>query len=116
MENGKNHLRSIYRNPNTGVYEFVKSKNHPTLHFETDWYKSNDPEAVKFRKEYDLDTSGDYYKYIPKKKALGGELTTKNTTFNNGITYINNGDTHENNAYEGVQIGTDNEGVPNLVE
>ena len=116
LENGKNHLRSIYRNPNTGVYEFVKSKNHPTLHFETDWYKSNDPEAIKFRKEYDLDMSGDYYKYVPKKKALGGELTTKNTTFNNGITYINNGDTHENNAYEGVQIGMDNEGVPNLVE
>ena len=116
LENGKNHLRSIYRNPNTGVYEFVKSKNHPTLHFETDWYKSNDPEAIKFRKEYDLDMSGDYYKYVPKKKAFGGELTTKNTTFNNGITYINNGDTHENNAYEGVQIGMDNEGVPNLVE
>ena len=116
LENGKNHLRSIYRNPNTGVYEFVKSKNHPTLHFETDWYKSNDPEAIKFRKEYDLDMSEDYYKYVPKKKALGGELTTKNTTFNNGITYINNGDTHENNAYEGVQIGMDNEGVPNLVE
>ena len=116
LENGKNHLRSIYRNPNTGVYEFVKSKNHPTLHFETDWYNSNDPEAVKFRKDYDLDMSGDYYKYVPKKKALGGELTTKNTTFNNGITYINNGDTHENNAYEGVQIGMDNEGVPNLVE
>ena len=116
LENGKNHLRSIYRNPNTGVYEFVKSKNHPTLHFETDWYKSNDPEAIKFRKEYDLDMSGDYYKYVPKKKAFGGELTTKNTTFNNGITYINNGDTHENNAYEGVQIGVDNKGVPNLVE
>ena len=60
-----------------------------------------------------------YKKYYPKGatfKANGGELTTKNTTFNNGITYINNGDTHENNAYEGVQIGMDNEGVPNLVE
>ena len=116
LEEGKNHLRSVYLNPNTGVYEFMKSKNHPTLHFETDWYKSNDPEAIKFRREYDLDMSGDYYKYVPKKKAFGGELTTKNTTFNNGITYINNGDTHENNAYEGVQIGMDNEGVPNLVE
>ena len=107
LEEGKNHLRSVYLNPNTGVYEFMKSKNHPTLHFETDWYNSNDPEAVKFRKEYDLDMSGDYYKYVPKKKAFGGELTTKNTTFNNGITYINNGDTHENNAYEGGQIGVD---------
>ena len=61
---------SVYLNPNTGVYEFMKSKNHPTLHFETDWYNSNSPEAVNFRKDYDLDMSGDYYKYIPKRKHL----------------------------------------------
>ena len=65
------------------------------------------------------DATNDFFNFVGSqnnKKALGGELTTKNTTFNNGITYINNGDTHENNAYEGVQIGMDNEGVPNLVE
>ena len=73
---GKNHLRSIYLNPDTGIYEFMKSKNHPTLHFETDWYNSNDPEAVEFRKNYDLDMSGNYYKYVPKKKAFGGDLNT----------------------------------------
>ena len=73
---GKNHLRSIYLNPDTGIYEFMKSKNHPTLHFETDWYNSNDPEAVEFRKNYDLDMSGNYYKYVPKKKAFGGGLNT----------------------------------------
>ena len=76
LEEGKNHLRSVYLNPNTGVYEFMKSKNHPTLHFETDWYNSNDPEAVKFRKNYDLDMSGNYYKYVPEKKAFGGDLNT----------------------------------------
>ena len=116
LEEGKNHLRSVYLNPNTGIYEFMKSKNHPTLHFETDWYNSNDPEAVEFRKNYDLDMSGDYYKYVPKKKAFGGDLLTHGAEWDNGVTVIGNGDTHENNPYEGVQMGVDNQGIPNLVE
>ena len=33
-----------------------------------------------------------------------------------GLTYIDNGDTHENNPYEGVPMGADSEGTPNLVE
>lgn len=70
LNSGKNHLRSVYLNPDTGIYEFMKSKNHPTLHFETDWYNSNDPEAIKFRNNYNLDMNGDYYKYVPKKKLL----------------------------------------------
>lgn len=36
--------------------------------------------------------------------------------FNMGIQYINEGGTHKENPYGGVQIGVDNEGVPNLVE
>lgn len=39
-----------------------------------------------------------------------------NSEFNNGITKINTGDTHENNPYEGVQVGVDPEGIPNLLE
>lgn len=113
---GKNHLRSVYLNPNTGVYEFMKSKNHPTLHFETDWYNSNDPEAVEFRKNYDLDMSGDYYKYVPKKKAFGGDLNTHGADFTNGQIIIGNGGTHEENPMEGVPMGMDAEGNPNLVE
>lgn len=113
---GKNHLRSVYRNPNTGVYEFMKSKNHPTLHFEIDWYNSNNPEAVEFRKNYDLDMSGDYYKYVPKKKAFGGDLNTNGGDFSNGLIMIGNGGTHEENPMEGVQMGMDAQGVPNLVE
>lgn len=103
-------------NPNTGVYEFMKSKNHPTLHFETDWYNSNDPEAVKFRKDYDLDMSGDYYKYVPKKKAFGGDLLTHGADFANGQIIVGNGGTHEENPMEGVPMGMDAEGNPNLVE
>lgn len=116
LEEGKNHLKSVYLNPNTGVYEFMKSKNHPTLHFETDWYNSNDPEAVKFRKDYDLDMSGDYYKYVPKKKAFGGDLLTHGAEWDNGLRVIGNGGTHEENPMEGVPMGMDAEGTPNLVE
>lgn len=116
LNEGKNHLRSVYLNPNTGVYEFMKSKNHPTLHFETDWYNSNDPEAVKFRKDYDLDMSGDYYKYVPKKKAFGGNLLTHGAEWDNGLRVIGNGGTHEENPMEGVPMGMDAEGNPNLVE
>lgn len=116
LEEGKNHLRSVYLNPNTGVYEFMKSKNHPTLHFETDWYNSNDPEAVKFRKDYDLDMSGDYYKYVPKKKAFGGDLLTHGAEWDNGLKVIGNGGTHEENPMEGVPMGIAPDGQSNLVE
>ena len=116
LNSGKNHLRSVYLNPDTGIYEFMKSKNHPTLHFETDWYNSNDPEAIKFRNNYNLDMNGDYYKYVPKKKAFGGELNTHGGDFSNGVTFINNGGTHEQNPFEGVPIGIAPDGQPNLVE
>ena len=74
LRNGKNHLNSAYLNPKTGIYEFMKAKNHPTLKYELEWYNSKDPEAIKFRNAYDLDMSGDYYKYVPKKFAEGGKV------------------------------------------
>ena len=48
--------------------------------------------------------------------ADGGFTSTHGTDFTNGITKINNGGTHEQNALEGVPMGMDNEGIPNLVE
>lgn len=74
LRNGKNHLNSVYLNPKTGIYEFMKAKNHPTLKYELEWYNSKDPEAIKFRNAYDLDMSGEYYKYVPKKFAEGGKV------------------------------------------
>ena len=47
---------------------------------------------------------------VKNKKAEGGNL------FTNGVTFINNGDTHENNPLEGVRIGVDENNIPNLVE
>lgn len=46
-------------------------------------------------------------------KAEGGLL---DTNFSNGVTIIGNGGTHEENPMEGIQMGTDQNGIPNLVE
>ncbi len=48
--------------------------------------------------------------------AFGGELNTQGGDFTNGLLYIDNGGSHESNPYEGVQLGVDPEGAPNLVE
>lgn len=48
--------------------------------------------------------------------AYGGPLESNGITWPSGLMFINNGDTHENNPNEGVQIGVDSQGVPNLVE
>ena len=48
--------------------------------------------------------------------AFGGELNTQGGDFTNGLLYIDNGGSHESNPYEGVQLGVDPEGTPNLVE
>ena len=48
--------------------------------------------------------------------AFGGDLLTNGTVFSNGVTTIGNGGTHEESPYEGVQMGVDSQGIPNLVE
>lgn len=50
------------------------------------------------------------------KHAFGGSLLTNGAEWDNGITIIGNGGTHEENPMEGVQMGMDAQGVPNLVE
>ena len=60
----KNHLMSFYFNED-GIGEFVKSGNHKTVQKELDWYYSD--AGKDFRSQYDLDKSGEYYKYIPRK-------------------------------------------------
>lgn len=51
-----------------------------------------------------------------KWHAEGGSLNSNGANFSNGLTYIDNGGTHEENPLEGVQIGMDSQGIPNLVE
>lgn len=51
-----------------------------------------------------------------KWHAFGGDLMTNGATWDNGFTYIGNGGSHESNPNEGVQVGIDPQGIPNLVE
>lgn len=46
----------------------------------------------------------------------GGPLYTQGGTWDTGMTYINEGGTHEENPYEGIQVGVDPNGIPNTVE
>ena len=53
---------------------------------------------------------------VPNFQAFGGDLQTMGADFPTGLVHIETGNTHEQNPYGGVQVGTDQEGVPNLVE
>ena len=53
------------------------------------------------------------YKPFINLKAAGGLLSKYP---NDDYTEINNGGTHEENPYDGVQSGVDEQGVPNLLE
>ena len=58
----------------------------------------------------------EYNNYMINRIAYGGPLNTLSGDFDNGLIFINEGGTHEQSPFEGVQLGIDNEGVPNLVE
>jgi hypothetical protein len=72
VKNPKAHLMSAYENPETGIYEFMKSKHHSTIDKELNWY--NGKGGKDFKNNYDLDTTGDYYRYVPKEMAMGGSM------------------------------------------
>lgn len=48
--------------------------------------------------------------------AFGGDLLTHGAEWDNGLRIIGSGGTHEENPMEGVPMGMDAEGTPNLVE
>lgn len=76
---GNTHLRSVAENPETGQYDFLKRKDHPSLQAELDWYNSDDEDAKKFRAEgWKLDDSGDYYHYVKDNYNIPKELTAEN--------------------------------------
>ena len=49
-------------------------------------------------------------------QAYGGPMFTQGGIWDNNLTYINNGGTHEQNPIEGVPMGVAPDGTPNLVE
>ena len=73
------------------------------------WYKEHGTPAQKKMAIFALNSK--HWKH-----ADGGELHTHGGDFTNGLTYIDNGGSHEANPFEGVQMGIDPQGVPNLVE
>lgn len=48
--------------------------------------------------------------------ALGGDLQTNGSDWSTGLTHVDAGQSHEQNPYEGVQMGIASDGEPNLVE
>lgn len=49
--------------------------------------------------------------------ALGGDMQTNGADYSTGLTHIDAGNSHEENPYDGVQMGISSEnGQPNLVE
>ena len=48
--------------------------------------------------------------------AFGGELNTHGGDFSTGLSFINDGGSHENNPYGGIMMGIAPDGNPNLVE
>lgn len=51
-----------------------------------------------------------------KWNSFGGWLNAHGSDFNSGLTEVNEGGTHEQNPNQGVLMGIDQEGTPNLVE
>lgn len=59
------------------------------------------------------DSTNEFLKNIA---AYGGPIFNHSGDYNNDITFINEGGTHAQNPNQGVQIGVDNNNIPNLVE
>lgn len=59
---------------------------------------------------------GNKYCFGGRFFADGGNLNSHGSDFTNGLVYIENGGTHEENPYQGVPMGYDQHGTPNVVE
>lgn len=57
-----------------------------------------------------------YDNMLANFSAMGGPLYSYGADWTNGLKIIDAGGTHEQNPYEGVQMGVDENGTPNLVE
>ena len=62
------------------------------------------------------DSIGSLFSMPSKEYALGGDVQMNGADFTTGLTSVNAGGSHEENPYDGVQMGVDPEGTPNLVE
>lgn len=116
----------------------ANSETHWTDEFKTVYHPTFSDESVYSNKKSEFNPEGlkggHWFgeQFIPskwqKKKALGGlldvnitqESTPSNLTnggvFSNGVTFVDEGDTHEGNPLGGVPMGISPDNSPNLVE
>lgn len=83
--------------------------------------KNKQIDTALFHAAGQADANNDFMRMLgyyndPFEYALGGEMRTHGSDWNNGLTFINEGGRHEDNPYEGVPSGVDADGIPNLVE
>ena len=71
--------------------------------------------AQNVDEENDFDRIMSYY-MNPYDFAFGGQLHSNGGDYNGGLTYIDEGGSHEENPLEGVPSGISEDGSPNLVE
>ena len=96
----------IYIKPeNRGKFTALKERTGKSA----TWFKEHGTPAQKKMATFALNAA-------KWKHEDGGPLSTHGLDLSNGVVQVNNGNTHENNKYEGVQMGIDNQGIPNLVE
>ena len=57
-----------------------------------------------------------FAKNASKWHAYGGPLYNHSGDWSNGLTFVNEGGTHEENPFDGVLMGFDQNNIPNLVE
>lgn len=69
--------------------------------------------AINARDEY---FNNKYNNFKTNLVAYGGPIYKHSGDWSNGVTFINEGGTHEQNPLGGVPVGVDQEGIPNLVE
>lgn len=96
----------IYIKPeNRGKFTALKERTGKSA----TWFKEHGTPAQKKMATFELNSR-------KWKHAFGGNLITNGAEWDNGLTIIGNGGTHEENPMEGVQMGMGAQGVPNLVE
>lgn len=100
-EGGKIHIKP----ENRGKFTALKKRTGKSA----SWFKEHGTPAQRKMATFALNAR-------KWKHSNGGPLLTHGGIFSNGVTTINNGGTHEENPYEGIQLGVDSKGVPNLVE
>lgn len=96
----------IYIKPeNRGKFTALKERTGKSA----TWFKEHGTPAQKKMATFALNSRHWSHDY-------GGTLSTHGLDLSNGVVHINAGGLHSTNPYEGVQMGVDSQGIPNLVE